>query len=240
MVSTRGLELLTHTAHPGRQLSIPVDLRYDDWEELCDRMLEKVAEMTGRDNRYLARSVFDPVGGSSTKAPPYRLGLRRAGQILVLLVSLGAAAYAGYVLRAPAPISISLAGCMDRNAARSVGMMAYDAHARFTGEVDGVNNFLWTRHRALQAATYAEEMRRCYLEAQLMSQDFDHGGRIAADMDRIDTSIRSIYTGIGASLLPGAKADGSREAAEANFRSAEDAATRISTRLGQLVGDMYF
>nr|WP_250807763.1 hypothetical protein [Neorhizobium tomejilense] len=235
----QGLELLTHPDHDRRQLSLPIDERYDDWEEACDRALEKVAQMTDRDARQLADAVYSP-----RRAEPQ--GRTRTKDIVVAVAVAVAAFYGGLryadAIHRGEPIPMSLLGCMDRNAARAVGMMSHDAYARFSDVSKGMNNFLWTRQRALQAATYAEEMRRCYLEAQMAVEGFDANRLISRDMDMIDAAVTTIYGDIGASLIPGADVSrkGSMAKTDASFRNAENAANRISSRLGTIVAEAYF
>ncbi|MCV9963555.1 hypothetical protein OIU34_16755 [Pararhizobium sp. BT-229] len=232
----QGLLLLTHPDHARRQLTVPVDAtRWDDWHEVCERAVSKVAEMTGRDPSAIWAIVDGPTRGSRLWK-----GLRSfAGSAVIASAATVLLLVAWDRMTAPAPVSITLAGCMDSEGAKAVTRMGYDIHVQHSGD-DRMKNFAWTRWRALQAAANAEEMRKCYLEAQAYGHGFDDDGLIGEDMRRIEDGVKIVYSDIGASLVPGAAGtEEDRKKAKAAYLSAEAAVNRISIRLGHIVTKWY-
>ncbi len=94
----------------------------------------------------------------------------------------------------------------------------------------------------MQSAAMAEEMRRCYLEAQSENPNFDSAGLISDDMRKVEGGVAVVYEGVAAALAPGQAAPSQAERADniAAYRVAADAMTRISIRLGAIVEDAYF
>jgi hypothetical protein len=234
---TRGELLLTHPGHPSRQLCIPVDsTKWDDWHESCEQAVEKVAEMTNREPTALWALI-----DGSTRGQRVWSALRTfAGSALVACAATVVALAAWDKATEEAPVSITLAGCMDSQASLAVSRMSYDVRIQFAGNRDKMKDFAWTRWRALQAAANVEEMRKCYLEAQSYSHGFDDNGLIGEDLSRIEDGVKTVYSHIGASLVPGNDAtDGERAAAQETFRLSEAAASRMSIRLGKIVSAWY-
>ena len=239
---SQGIVLFTHPGHERRQLSLPVDeTRYSDWSDLCDIAVAKVADMTGRTVEEVAAKAALPPHGP--KAQGRKRMWRRPAAVVFLVTAVSFAA--GMHLRSSVsgpPISISLAGCIDSNGAATLDNMAHDARAGFADPADRARNFVWTRWRALQAATTAEEMRRCYLEAQSISSGFDPRGLIGEDMRRIEDGVKIVYSSIGATLVPGGEPETEehRKRVLATYTEASAAGERISVRLGDIVSRWYF
>jgi hypothetical protein len=234
---THGELLLTHADHPGRQLCIPVDAtRWEDWHESCERAVEKVAEMTKREPSVLWGLIHGPSRGQR-----FWSALRSSAGSAVIACAVTVVAMTAWdKATAEAPVSITLAGCMDNQASLAVSMMSYDVRIQFAGNRDKMKDFAWTRWRALQAAANVEEMRKCYLEAQSYSHGFDDEGLLGEDLSRIEDGVKTVYSHIGASLVPGNDAtDSERAAAQEAFRLAEAAANRMSIRLGKIVSSWY-
>lgn len=218
-------------------MCIPVDAtRWDDWHEVCERTVEKVAEMTKRQPAELWALIDGP-----TRSQRVWSALRTfvgSAVVACAITVVGMAAW-NKATEEP-PVSVTLAGCMDNQASLAVSMMSHDVRTQFAGNRDKMKDFAWTRWRALQAAANVEEMRKCYLEAQSYSHSFDDDGLIGEDLSRIEDGVKAVYTHIGATLVPGDDAtDGERAAAQETFRLAEAAATRVSIRLGKIVSSWY-
>ncbi|MDW9478952.1 hypothetical protein GOB57_09690 [Sinorhizobium meliloti] len=229
---TQGLILFTHPDHDRRQLNLPVDhLRYIDWYECCERAAAKLGEMTGRD----LATIW---AAADKRSRPGRL--RRAARDVAVSAAVAAAVtYSGGLawnhMTAPPPVSIALAGCMDSEGAKAVSRMAYDIQVDLSGDADAMKTFAWVRWRALQAVANAEEMRKCYLEAQAYSRRFDEDGLIGEDMRRIEDGVKVVYADIGASLAGAGGTEQNRTKAKAAYLVAEAAGQRMSIRLGNIV-----
>jgi hypothetical protein len=232
----KGLLLLTHPSHPNRQLSIPVaSTQCDDHLEICERAVSKVAEMTERDPSQIWKIVDVPTRGKKLKDSL----LSFTGSAVIAAAATVLLLGAWDRMTAPAPVSITLAGCMDSEGAKAVTRMGYDIQVK-RSEDDWMKSFAWTRWRALQTAANAEEMRKCYLEAQAYGHGFDNDGLIGEDMRQIEDGVKIVYADIGASLAPGAtRSDEDKKKAKAAYLSAEAAVNRISIRLGQIVTKWY-
>jgi hypothetical protein len=234
---SHGQLLLTHPDHKSRQLCIPVDTaRWEDWQEVCERAVEKVAEMTKREQVALWALIDGP-----TRIQRVWIGLRRfAGSAVVACALTVVGMNVWDKANAQPPVSITLAGCMDNQASLAVSRMSYDVRIQFAGNRDKMKDFAWTRLRALQTAANVEEMRKCYLEAQSYGHGFDGDGLIGDDLSRIEQAVTAVYSHIGATLVPGKEStDVDRAAAQETFRLANTASTRMSIRLGQIVSDWY-
>jgi len=233
-----GIILFTHPDHPRRQLSLPMDtVTYTDWRELCDRTVEKLAEMTDRDRdaiRKLVLPMRTEASGSRTRA--------WATFLLWAAIGYGLAVGGNYLWQratAPAPVSLSLAGCMDRNAADSAAAMSEDAGLDLS-EFPADRAYSYLRFRALQVSASAAEMRRCYLDAQGLSSAFDADGLIGADMDVIEEAVSDVYSLMGARVATAPFGAGGVMAVPVGPPTADarDAANRISIRLSALAEDL--
>lgn len=234
---TEGLVLFTHPDHECRQLNLPVDHhRFDDWYECCERAATKLAEMTGRD----LAAIWAAVDKRSRRGRLRRAFREAAVSAVIAAVVTYSAGLAWNRMTAPPPVSIALAGCMDSEGAMAVSRIGYDIHVDLPGDDDAMKTFAWVRWRALQAAANVEEMRKCYLEAQSYSHGFDEDGLIGDDMRHIEDGVKTVYSDIGASLVPGAQSsENDRAKAKAAYVAAEAAGKRISIRLGTIVTKWY-
>jgi hypothetical protein len=234
---TQGFVLFTHPDHERRQLNLPVDhLRFTDWYESCENAATKLCEMTGRDLATIWAAVDK---GTKRRRWPTAVREMVVAAAVAATVTYGAG-LAWSHMTAPPPVSIALAGCMDSEGAMAVTQMGYDIHVDLPGDAEAVKAFAWVRWRALQAAANVEEMRKCYLEAQSYSHGFDEDGLIGDDMRHIEDGVKTVYSDIGASIVPGAKSTrDERLKAKAAYVAAEAAGKRISIRLGAIVTTWY-
>lgn len=238
ILESKGLYLLTHPGHEQRQLQLPSDKRYSDWEELTDRMAEKVAEMTGVE-------THDIWAAAMPQPTPARrsFNFRHAALCIGVFACTFLAGQRVEAWRNSTPsISISLAGCIDSSASLVLASLAFDVERQDIGKSDALRKFMWTRWRAVQTASAAEEMRRCYLESQSFSEDFDPKGLISDDMHKIEEAVKVVYSHIGATLVPDAPATSPehQKIVATAYEAAAQAGDRISTRLGNMIQREYF
>jgi hypothetical protein len=231
------LLLMTHSDYPVRQLVIPTNTdRWDDWHELCQRAVEKLAQITGRDRA----SLWALVDVSPLYVKVYRVAKSSAPAAIVGSVLTVLAMSAWTWVTAPAPISVSLAGCIDSEGNKAVLEMAQDVGLALAESGDLTGDGTSTRSRALRATASAEEMRKCYLEAQIYSDGFDGDRAISDDISRIEDAIKVVYPGVGVSFVTDSRAqDLGGESARLAFTSAKAAGRRVSVRLGRMISSWH-
>ena len=139
------------------------------------------------------------------------------------------------------PITIELAGCVDKSLSEIIAGLSYDINTRFPENFTPIRRLQYVNYRAQITAGIAVRTRSCYSQAIDNGYGFDANGLIGSDLDELEDSIDLFYAGIVSSVVPNVVDVSKAYILKVNseYRRAQLTAERISIRLGKIVSNWY-